>query len=84
MKTLLQKEIILEIFENFENPRNFFLKSAIFFYSVYKEYMFTIEIEDGREAPLMPSFKERTLALKSTTLIPLLFTHPVNILIIRV
>ena len=34
------------IFENFENPRNYFL-----FYNVYKENMFTIEIEDGQEAP---------------------------------
>ena len=41
---------------NFENPQNFFLiKSANFclfsFYKVLKEIMFTVEIEDGREAP---------------------------------
>ena len=38
-----------QIFENFENPRNFLLKSANFFvlfYDVHKETMFTIKIED--------------------------------------
>ena len=42
------------IFENFENPQNFLIKSANFFvlfYNVHKENMFTIEKEDGREAP---------------------------------
>ena len=39
---------------NFENPLNFFIKSANFFvlfYNVYKEIMITIEIEDVREPP---------------------------------
>ena len=45
---------------NFKNPRNIFTKSAKFclflFYNIYKEKMFTIEIEDGRESPLKPSY----------------------------
>ena len=32
-----------------------FMKSTNFFYNVHKENMFTIDIEDGREAPLKPS-----------------------------
>ena len=42
---------------NFENPQkiSFYKIRDIFllflFYNVYKEKMFTIEIEDGREAP---------------------------------
>ena len=43
---------------NFENPRNFYMKSANFvlfrFYNVFKDTIFTVEIEDGREAPLKP------------------------------
>ena len=35
------------IFENFENPRIFF----VLFHDVHKENMFTINLEDGREAP---------------------------------
>ena len=45
---------ILE-FENFENPRYFLYKIREFlfyFKSVYKEKMFTIEIEDRHEAKL--------------------------------
>ena len=40
------------IFIKFENPGNFFYKICelflVLFYSVYKDEMFTIEIEDGR------------------------------------
>ena len=40
---------------NHKNPRFFFIKTAKFFsslfFDVYNENMFTIEIEDGREAP---------------------------------
>ena len=46
------------IFENLENPQIFFVKFANFlslFYNVYKDNMFTIEKEDGREAHLKPS-----------------------------
>ena len=39
------------IFENFENPRNFFL-----FTILNKEKRFTIEIEYGRKVPKKPSF----------------------------
>ena len=43
------------IFKNFENPPLFCKIREIFclflFYNVHKESMFTIEIEDGREAP---------------------------------
>ena len=41
------------IIENIENPRNFFFKSVkkSFFYNVHKENMFTMEMEDVREAP---------------------------------
>ena len=50
-------------FENFDNPRNFVIKSTVFFvplfFIVYKENMFTIEIEVGREAPLKPSIYGR-------------------------
>ena len=47
-------------FEYFENPRNFLYKIGevfclVFIYNVYKENMFTIEIEDGRKAPQKPS-----------------------------
>ena len=42
------------IIENIENPRNFFLnpQKKSFFFNVHKENMFTMEMEDGREAPL--------------------------------
>ena len=44
-----------KIFKNLENPRFFFIKSAKFFlslfFNVYNKNMFTIEIEDGCEAP---------------------------------
>ena len=36
-----------EIFENFENPLNFF----VLFYNVHKESMITVKIEDGQGAP---------------------------------
>ena len=36
------------IYENSKNPRNFCL---FLNYKLYNENMFTIEIEDGREAP---------------------------------
>ena len=42
-----------EIFENFENPRNFCeypLIIFVLFYDVHKENTFTINLEDGREA----------------------------------
>jgi len=41
------------IFINFENPaKNVFIRFCLFlFYNVFKEKMFTIEIEDGCEAP---------------------------------
>ena len=42
------------IFENFKNLFDFFLNSRIFLflcYNVHKKKMFTIEKEDGREAP---------------------------------
>ena len=38
---------------NFENPRIIF----VLFYDVHKENMFTINIEDGREAPYKASMK---------------------------
>ena len=38
------------IFEQFENPRFFFKSANFFFYNVHKENMFTMEMEDGREA----------------------------------
>ena len=43
---------------NFENTRIFFINPLtllLLFYNVYKEKMFTIQIEDGREAPRKPS-----------------------------
>ena len=44
-----------ENFEKVKNHRNFLMKYANFlfvlFYNVHKENMFTIKIEDGREAP---------------------------------
>ena len=44
---------ILKIHEIFcENPRIIF----VLFYDVHKENMFTINIEDGREAPSKASF----------------------------
>ena len=43
-----------KVFENFENPR-FFCENPriifVLFYDVRKENMFTINLEDGREAP---------------------------------
>ena len=55
------KNLFLKVFYfcknllNLENPRFFFYKiREIFlslFFNVYNENMFTIEIEDGREAP---------------------------------
>ena len=46
------------IFENFENLRNFLRNPRIIFvlfYDVHKENMFTINLEDGREAPIKAS-----------------------------
>ena len=46
------------IFENFENPPNFCENPQtifVLFYDVHKENMFTINLEDGREAPYRTS-----------------------------
>ena len=43
------------IFENFEYPQKKFKSANFFFYNVHKENMFTMEMEDGREAPEQPS-----------------------------
>jgi len=55
------------VFIKFLNIRVIFLYSAnfflFFFYNFYKEKMFTIKIEDGREAPLMPSIYIRRLSV---------------------
>ena len=49
----------------FENPRIFCKRSAnfcvCFCFTIYKEKMFTIEIEDGREAPKKPSVNKSAL-----------------------
>ena len=47
LKIVFQSFLFFLIFFNLENPRNCF--SLIF--NVYNEIMFTIEIEDEREAP---------------------------------
>ena len=43
-------------FENFENPKYFQKTAKFLFCNVYRKKMFTIRIEDGREAPCNPSF----------------------------
>ena len=44
---LHQNSIVIKFLENFENPRIIF----VLFYDVHKENMFTINLEDGCEAP---------------------------------
>ena len=55
---------IFKIYEFFcENPRIIF----VLFYDVHKENMFTINLEDGREAPSKASninFKQKLLVFK--------------------
>ena len=65
---------ILKIHEIFcENPRIIF----VLFYDVHKENIFTINLEDGREAPSKASNNKnwhRTLHLKSGKLLNLFLT----------
>ena len=59
---------ILKIHENFcENPRIIF----VLFYDVHKENMFTINLEDGREAPSKASYIKTLTLPKRCTLLPL-------------
>ena len=56
---------------NFENPQFYFLNPRTFLFvfvllhNTKKEKMFTIKIEDGREAPLKPSSNISTVNIKS-------------------
>jgi len=58
----------LKIHEFFcENPRFIF----VLFYDVHKETMFTINLEDGREAPYKASLDKKNLSLKYLSFTPL-------------
>ena len=51
---VIDDQIFKNLPKNFENPRNFFIKSAkcfVFVLLTRRTPMFTNEIKDGREAP---------------------------------
>jgi len=72
---------ILKIHEIFcENPRSIF----VLFYDVHKENMFTINLEDGREAPSKASINKLLFILhKITSLRTQLFTVKADVLILK-